>query len=209
MRKPEVAIELPPRHEAFVNAYLGKANLNATAAAKMAGYSDKSDESLAVQGARLLINAKVRSKIRAHFEADGIERQDVLNRIKMLAGSDLADLMEPHQHGDEVTLALDMNAAMERGAIGIIREYYEGTDPLGKPFQRVKLHDPARYLEILAKHLGIVGDGAATVNINNQTAVARRWTDEELIAYYREQGWDLPDELSAGGGGKRDKGGDA
>ncbi|QBJ80522.1 terminase small subunit [Aquitalea sp. USM4] len=54
---------LSPRQQAFVEAYLGEASLNATEAYKAAGYKIANDNVAAVEGARLLRNPKITKAI--------------------------------------------------------------------------------------------------------------------------------------------------
>ncbi|MEN6082925.1 terminase small subunit [Chromobacterium piscinae] len=55
--------KLTPRQQAFAEAYLGEAELNATEAYKFAGYKAANDNVAAVEGARLLRNPKVAAYI--------------------------------------------------------------------------------------------------------------------------------------------------
>lgn len=185
---------LTNRQAAFVEAYLGPAHLNATAAARIAGYSGD-DSTLAVSGHRLLMNAKVQSRVRARLASMGVDRQLILERIGELAGASMADLLEIDSDGRSVRL--DLIKAARSGALGTIREYTEelaGSQDAPILTRKVKIHDPAKYIELLAKHVGIVGDESAAAGAANLDDPSH-WSQERLRAYYEEKGWPLPDAL--------------
>lgn len=69
------------RQKMFVEAYLGQARLNATEAARIAGYAETTRESLAVQGYRLLMNANVQSRVRARLNQIAPTKETLLERI--------------------------------------------------------------------------------------------------------------------------------
>lgn len=74
-RHPFATIEydddLNERQRRFVEAYMGRAEGNATEAARMAGYGENSDDGyLAVQGSRLIGNDKIREAIAARVVND-------------------------------------------------------------------------------------------------------------------------------------------
>lgn len=179
------------RQKMFVEAYLGPARLNATEAARMAGYSATSRQSLKVQGYRLLTNAAVQSRVRARLNQIAPTRETLLERIGVLAGSDMSDLFAVREVNGNVEVVLDLVRAAERGALGLLRECKQIPTDNGV-IHVVKTHDPAKYLEMLAKHVGLLAGGANDIPTD---AAPRKLSDDELIEYYREQGWELPDAL--------------
>lgn len=73
--------KLTHRRLAFIDHYLGDANFNATEAARLAGYSDTSTNSLEVEGSRLLRDAKVQAEISQRLEARRITPDRVLSGV--------------------------------------------------------------------------------------------------------------------------------
>lgn len=180
---------LTNRQRAFVEAYLGPARLNATAAAEAAGYSKLSKKALQVQGSRLLSNAIVQSRVRARLAGFGLDRETILQRIGLLGGASMADMLDADRRGN---YGLSLKKAAEAGALGNIRSYVEQVGE-GGITRRIELHDPYRYLELLAKHLGLVGgepgaggDGAGDVG---------KMTVEQVIALHKELGVVVPTNL--------------
>ncbi len=68
------------KQQKFIDAYLGEANGNATKAAQLAGYAGN-DESIRVEGSRLLTNANVRAEIEKRFKENCMGAKEVLGRL--------------------------------------------------------------------------------------------------------------------------------
>lgn len=183
------------RQRAFVDAYLGVAAFSPATAAEIAGYSSASRNALRVAGHRLLMNVNVQRAIRARLMCFSLTRDAVLERIASLASASLADMFEVSAGLDgEPEFRVDLAAAARVGALGLIRDYTETEDHEGNITRHVKLHDPFRYLMILARHVGLIGSSRAkAANLANEPAQPRVFSDRELIEYYQEQGWELPD----------------
>lgn len=152
-----MGVELTPRQGAFVDAYL--VSMNATKAAKKAGYSPQTAGS---QGHDLLKKPEV---IRAIAEriADRRERvelrQDaVVLELARLATSNMADYMRITPQGDPM---IDLTACT-REQLGCIQEFTvedftegRGEDKRDVRRVKVKLYNKAQALEGLGKHLGM------------------------------------------------------
>lgn len=191
---------LTVRQRLFVDAYLGVAALCPASAARIAGYSCRSRNALRVAGHRLLVNAKVQRAIRARLAQVGITREAVLERIAILASASLADVLSvsPGQDGKPV-FRVDLLAAAQVGALGTIREYVERRDRQGKISRQVRLHDPYPYLHLLAKYAGLIGS-RGELAADSTDGQPRVLSDQELIEYYQEQGWPLPEGVVAPSG---------
>jgi len=51
---------------------------------------------------------------------------------------------------------------------------------------------------ILARHVGLIGSGRAkAADVTAEPSQARMLSDRELIDYYLEQGWELPDGVAS------------
>lgn len=86
----------------FVDAYIGKANGNATKAAKEAGYSEKTAYS---QGQRLLKNVEIQAAVRERYRASTMGAEEVLARLAGAAKASLEDALEwvTYTHTEVVT----------------------------------------------------------------------------------------------------------
>ncbi|MBN3520721.1 terminase small subunit [Algoriphagus lutimaris] len=76
----------------FANYYLGEANLNATEAAKLAGYSPNTARQ---QGSRMLTNVNIKKYIQSKsseiLESIGVTQEKVLAEIVKIAFADITD----------------------------------------------------------------------------------------------------------------------
>ncbi len=138
--------KLSEKQKRFVQEYL--VDLNATAAAKRAGYSPKTASE---QGARLLANVKVQEEIQKAIEKRQnrveITQDRVLQELAAIAfasGADYASIISG------VVMMNDTEELTEeqKAAIVSIKQTKEGVE--------VKLADKMRALELLAKHLGLL-----------------------------------------------------
>lgn len=138
--------KLSEKQKRFVQEYL--VDLNATAAAKRAGYSPKTASE---QGARLLANVKVQEEIQKAIEKRQnrveITQDRVLKELASIAfakGTDYASIISG------VVMMNDTEELTEeqKAAIVSIKQTKEGVE--------VKLADKMRALELLAKHLGLL-----------------------------------------------------
>lgn len=185
---------LSERQRRFIACYLNSAKLSSIEAARMAGYSAKSRKSLRCQGLRLLANAAIQKIIRSRLDGAGMDRVAVVALIQSLARASLADMLEPDAQG---RLRLSLERAAETGTLGWIADYHEdvrGTGPKAKISRRIRLHDPARFIEILARHHGIIGDDLPPdVPSDDDPA---KWPVERVREFYAANGWELPDAIA-------------
>lgn len=148
---------LTPKQERFVEEYL--IDLNATQAAKRAGYSEDTAYS---QGQRLLKNDEVKSAVdrlqSTRSEKRGIDAQWVLDRLQAEAEADIADLYDENTgallpvhkwpkiwrqglvQGIEVEELFDGRGS-DRVSIGLLR--------------KVKLDSRIKRVELVGKHVGV------------------------------------------------------
>lgn len=134
---------------AFVREYL--IDLNATAAAKRASYSE---DSARQEGTRLLSNASIQEAVRAakaiRAERTGITADRVLNEIAKLAFSDARRFST---WGPSGVSPIDSNTLSDDDA-ACVAEVSETVSKEGGSI-RVKLHDKIGALDKLGKHLGL------------------------------------------------------
>ena len=134
--------DLTPKQGAFIAAYLE--TLNASEAARRAGYSEKTAYSI---GEELLRKPEISDAIakarKEHAERNQINADRVLIELARIAFADVGDVLNP----DGSPKPLDQIDESARRAIADV-----------DPSKRVKLHDKTRALGLLARHLGLLQD---------------------------------------------------
>lgn len=142
---------LTPKQKRFVAEYL--LDLNATAAAKRAGYSEKT---ACEQAARLLANVKVQTAVQeaeqARQERTEITQDMVLHEMSKLAFFDIRKMFDKNGKPLDIS-ALDADTAA--ALVGL--DVQDVTDNDGNYIgfvKKYKMADKIRALELLGKHLG-------------------------------------------------------
>ncbi len=165
--------KLTPKQKRFVDEYL--VDLNATAAARRAGYSEKT---ACEQGSRLLANVKVQAaiqerqkKLQGKLE---ITQEAVLQELAAIAFANGTDFVTVTQAGLLAVKPTDEVAKEKLPAIAGIKYNQLGIE--------IKLHDKVRALELLGKHLGVFGTSShpAAAEENNIFDVIEQSTREEI-----------------------------
>lgn len=84
----------------FVDAYIGKANGNATKAATLAGYTHPNQ-----QGPRMLVNVGIQDAIKERYRTNTMGADEVLSRLSGAAKATLEDGLEmvTYRHTEKVT----------------------------------------------------------------------------------------------------------
>lgn len=140
--------KLTPKQERFVDEYL--VDLNATAAARRAGYSEKTAEAIGYENLRKpQIMAAIQER---QGELQGkleITRETVLQELAAVAFANGTDFVTINRGGNLVVKATDQVPKEKLPAVAGIKYAANG---LGV---EIKLHDKVRALELLGKHLGI------------------------------------------------------
>lgn len=143
---------LTPKQQRFVDEYL--VDLNATAAARRAGYSAKTAEQ---QGPRLLGNAGVQAAIQrgqaARSQRTQIDADWVLRRLAAMADADMKDL-----HGPNGALlpVEQWPEVWRRGLVaGIEADETRIDGGLTVTTRKVKLADRIRTLELIGRHVAV------------------------------------------------------
>jgi phage terminase small subunit len=153
--------KLEPRKRLFIQEFLK--DLNASQAAKRAGYSKKTAYS---QGQRLLKNVEIKKAIdaamRKREEKTEITAARVLQEIAILAFSDLKDYIEINDDTGAVRAKgfdqMPPNASRALESITenrTVREDAKGEDSIINEKVTFKLHSKTAALEALCKHLGL------------------------------------------------------
>lgn len=148
------AVELTARQSRFVDEYL--ISLNATQAAKKAGYKEETAES---QGSRLLKNVKVANAISARkmerSERTQIDADYVLRRLVEIDQMDVLDIMNDegglkpiHEWPKawRITLSgFDISSS----------SYGEGDDAVEFILKKIKWPDKVKNLELIGRHVSV------------------------------------------------------
>lgn len=150
--------KLNERQKRFVQEYL--VDLNATAAAKRAGYSEKTAYSM---GQRLLKKVEIQTAIQKRQEKlQGkleITQERVLEELAAVAFANGTDFVTITKNGKVQITPTEDVAEDKRKAVASIKEGQKGVE--------IKLHDKVRALELLGKHLGVFDSNTASTGQEN------------------------------------------
>lgn len=139
--------ELNPKQQAFVDAYLQ--TWNATRAAKMAGYSEKTAYSI---GHELLKKPEIASCVRARIADRAMKADECLDLLASHARADIGDLVDP------ATMTLDLKKATEQGRTNVIKKIKQttiiGEDKQTEIFE-FEMYDAQAALVHIGKQLGL------------------------------------------------------
>ena len=162
---------LTEKQKRFVMEYL--VDLNATAAARRAGYSDKRASEI---GYQLLQKTTVRAaiqkrqaKLQSKLE---ITQETVLQELAAIAFANGADFAQVTEGGFVQVVPTKRLAKEKLPAIAAIKENQYGVE--------IKMHDKVRALELLGKHLGVFEGGGAAAGLpeNNLFAAIDAWKED-------------------------------
>ncbi len=177
---PPEPVDLSAKEAAFAVEYLK--DMNATAAARRAGYSARSAKQL---GSRLLHRPAVAARI-AQLQGERrtavkIDSERVLIELARVGMSNLRDFCTWGPDGVKLKAADELPPELA----ACVAEVTETSGKNGKQI-RFKLHDKARALEMLARHLGLFGDEKPATSALEQAllAVADRLLGRVIDADY-------------------------
>ena len=102
---------LTGRQQAFIDAYLGPARLNATTAAEMAGYQAQKRATVQRIGSENLSKPLIRAAIDARMNASAMGTDEILFRLKEQASGNIWDYIEVAPGGAQRTVWLEELAA--------------------------------------------------------------------------------------------------
>ena len=175
-------MKLTEKQKIFVNEYL--VDLNATRAYKVAYPNVKKDDTAAVNGNRLLINAKVKEylneRMKEREKRTEITQDKVLEELAAIAfsnGSKYAKVIEEtvYDENGEVLLDSDGNIVKQKVVDLVLTDELSETDKKaiasikkGRNGIEISTCDKVRALELLGKHLGMFKEKVeVSGNINN------------------------------------------
>ena len=166
-------VKLTEKQKRFVQEYL--VDLNATAAAKRAGYSEKSASRIAVELLnKTQVSAEIQKQQAKRQKRTEITQEKVLQELAAIAfanGYDFAQVIKP---GVVRVIPTEEIPQDKRKAVAFIKETANGTE--------IKTYDKVRALELLGKHLGIFDSNNNTITEqeNNIFEVINQSTNGEL-----------------------------
>ena len=165
--------KLTAKQERFVDEYL--VDLNATAAARRAGYSEKTAEVIGYENLRKpQIMAAIHERQQNLQGKLEITREAVLQELAAIAFANGTDFVTVTGAGLLCVKATSEVPKNKLPAIAGIKYSQLGIE--------IKLHDKVRALELLGKHLGVfaTGGSAAAAEENNIFEVIEQSTREEI-----------------------------
>ena len=163
---------LTAKQERFVAEYL--IDLNATQAARRAGYSPKTAEQ---QGYQLLKKTSVSAAISAgkaqQLESAGLSAARVLEVYRRLAFVDLRSFFDEHGNLKPMSQLSAEHGSALAGLEVIIKNAAAG-DGVTDTVHKFKVWDKTRALESLAKHFGLL-----TERVEHSGGLEITWRDSE------------------------------
>lgn len=165
--------KLTEKQKRFVQEYL--VDLNATAAAKRAGYSEKSASRIAVELLnKTQVSAEIQKQQAKRQKRVEITQEKVLEELAAIAFANGTDFATITHNGLVRLTPTDEVPEEKKKAVASIKEGQYGTE--------VKVHDKVKALELLAKHLGMFDskNGSANEQENNIFEVIEESTREEI-----------------------------
>lgn len=137
--------KLTAKQRRFVEAYVGEAKFCAAAAARIAGYSERSAREL---GRRLRRDTAVAAAIAERMSELAMASGEVLARLTEIARNDAAEFI---QTGDDGAAYVDLDAIAKAGKLRLIRGLRRTDFGL-----QIELMDAQAALVTLAKHHGLL-----------------------------------------------------
>lgn len=152
-----MANKLTPKQRQFVQEYL--VDLNATAAAGRAGYSDPNFGRQLI--AKPNVYAAIQEAIALRERRTAITQDRVIAELAAVAFANGTDFAQIQGNGHVLFTPTEQLTPEKKRAVASIKEGQFGTE--------VKTYDKIRALELLGKHLGMFSDraGAITQEKNN------------------------------------------
>lgn len=137
---------LTDKQRKFIDAYFS-CGLNATEAAREAGYSDKTARSI---GSENLTKPDIRQEIDRRLAESTMKTDEILARLSSMARGDIGEFLDVMPNGHAM---FNLDRAREAGMLHLIKKY-----KVTRQGVELELHDPQRALELLGKHHKLFND---------------------------------------------------
>ena len=190
-RRPQTR-PLTPRQSLFVAEYL--VDLNAKQAAIRAGYAPGS---AADRGWELLnrcppVMTRLKEAMAERAQRTQIGAERVLKEIARIAFADIRNYLA---EGPDKTLVVRPLMQMSDDDVAALAEIWASGK--AKSLRRIKLHDKRAALEMLARHLGLIGKRRDSPPPPHRGEDARRILRERLLRYASASEEEKPAALAA------------
>jgi phage terminase small subunit len=163
---------LRPKQARFVAEYL--IDLNATHAAIRAGYSAKTAQQ---QGYQLLQKTSVAAAIqagqRAHLDAAGVSKQQLLRELGYVALARVSDYFDPVTRDVRHPADLGPAAAAALAGFEVLIKNAEAGDDQTDTIHKFKLWDKVKAIELYMKHYGMLVERVELADERAEARVAR------------------------------------
>lgn len=153
-RRPEGAMayeDLTGKQRLFVDAYIGRANANATEAARQAGYSSRSEGALRVTAHDTLTNPNVSAAIEERMREMSIPPAEILSRLTEQARALHAGFLKVDDDG---AAFVDLRSLEDAGLMRLVKKV--SFDAKGN--QTIEFHDAQAALLALSKRYDLLPD---------------------------------------------------
>jgi len=142
-------VPLTPKQQRFVDEYL--VDLNATQAARRAGYSEATARQMGAENlSKPVIQEAIGAAVRRRAERVEVQADDVLRELARLGFSDLRDFSSWGPEGVTLRPSEDLPADLARCVQEVSQTISQGGGSI-----RFKLHSKTEALQLLGKHLGL------------------------------------------------------
>jgi phage terminase small subunit len=132
---------LSDKQRRFIDAYLGEARFNATKAAVIAGYPERSARSV---GSENLSKPDIRAEIDRRLDEAALGSKAVLSLLAEQATATLADFISDDGEGG---YRIDLDKAEAAGKLHLVNEFSRGRNGT-----KIKLYSAQSALETLGRH---------------------------------------------------------
>lgn len=173
--------KLTRKEARFIQEYL--IDLNASKAARRAGYSEKSSANIGNENCRKpLIQAEIFKELDKRAKRTNITQDRVIIELKRIALSNMADFAR----WDGNTVNLKESDSLSRAKTAAVQEISEVVTEAGGR-TKIKHHDKIRALELLGRHLGMFKERPDDAGVNVSVSV----TTEQVPAMTKAQAEEL------------------
>lgn len=156
------------KRTAFINYYVGEANLNGTKAAELAGYANPRQEA-----SRLLSNVDIRKEIDARLETLTLKKSEILARLTDHALASVEDYVTDDGY-------IDLEKMRAAGKLHLIKRV-KRVDGEKSSYIEVELHDAQAALVHLGRYYALFTDKQESeIRGELRLKAAHELTDDEL-----------------------------
>jgi phage terminase small subunit len=167
--------KLTERQKLFVKEYL--VDLNASAAAKRAGYSPKTHRTLGmVQMRNPLVRAEIDAALAERAKRVQLDGDFVVQRLMKIADLDIRSLFDPATGRLRPVSELSEEVGQALSSVDVWQK--KSLEGVPEDVVRVRGHDKIRALELLSRHLGIA---EKVQQVTTSEKPLTDYTEEELV----------------------------